>query len=163
MAKIRRSIGVKHSLFYHMALCFDPPGVTFLLCPNTESGRSDENCWQPHNEEDRISVELMRTSFILCRNVTTTVCTAGSNGFLLKSLASNAAKSIFSCPGKCFAVLWKADVRFLSCQIPSAFRLQRLPDRVFRTGGIKKRFHVPIQGAHFVHGVHGMVGRADFP
>ena len=31
------------------------------------------------------------------------------------------------------------------------------------TGVIKKRFHVPIQRAHFLHRVHGVVGCAEFP
>ena len=48
-------------------------------------------------------------------------------------------------------------------QIAPTFCFQRFPDRILCAGHVKKCFHVPIQCAHFVHRVHGMVGRTDFP
>ena len=46
--------------------------------------------------------------------------------------------------------------------MPSVF-LQRLPHRVFRAVRVKESHQIAVQRAHFIHRVHGVVGRADFP
>ena len=61
---------------------------------------------------------------------------------------------------RCFHVWHTIAILF---QVAPGFPFKRLPYRIFRAVRIKELLQVAIQRAHFVHRIHGVVGRADLP